>query len=164
MKRFSIDNKYRAVRGQEFKQIAQRLESSLKEVRPAISSKLVCTTNRKDYQGYGSLTIMHPETEKALERREEHKLENLDSNLWKRNFETELYIRDETVEDPYMIVLSVGAREPKSLMFYGQSMDSESEKVFESFNKAGWFQKIGDGFGKTSDFSKNYMLGSLGLK
>lgn len=164
MKRFSIDNRFRRVRGNEFKGVAQRLENYLKEVRPTISSELLCTTNGEDYHGYGSLTIMHPETEKAMERREKHKLEDLDEDLWMRSYKTGLYIKDNTTKEPYMIVMSVGEREPRKLIFYGQAMDSKSEEVFDSFKKANLFQKIGDGFGKTSDFSRSYMLGSLGIK
>lgn len=159
MKRFSIDNRFGNVSLDQFKNTAEKLESSLKNIRPNIASELLLTTDGCDYNGYGSLTIDTPEVEGALDRRERYLLNDLDEGLWKKSFETGLYIN--SIKEPYMVCLTVGAREPKKLFFYAQCLDEKSQEVFDSFKKAGLLQKIGDGFPKSSEFAVVYALASL---
>jgi len=49
MQRFSIDNRFRNVSFDQFRETAKRLESSLRQVRPTIQSGLLLTTNGRDY-------------------------------------------------------------------------------------------------------------------
>lgn len=161
MNRFSIDNRFRQVSLDQFKDTAEILESSLRNVRPEILSELLLTTNGCDYNGYGSLTIDTPETQEALDKRERYSLDDLDGDLWKKSFETGLYIKDKSVTEPYMVCLTAESREPKKLFFYAQCMDEKSQEVFDSFKQSGLLQKIGDGFPKRSDFGVGYALASL---
>lgn len=161
MQRFSIDNRFRNVSFDQFRETAKRLESSLRQVRPTIQSGLLLTTNGRDYQGYGSLTVLISEVEEAETRREKFQLADLNEELWRKSFETGLYIRDNSVSEPYMICLNHGIREPKRLFFYGQCLDKVSQKVFEGFRKTGMLQKLGDGYPKTSEFALGYALRNL---
>ncbi len=164
MERFSIDNFLKYVSFEQYREIAQRLEASIRIVNPNITSKLLLTTNRNDYNGAGSLTVFEPEVEEALSRREEHSLSDLNEKLWQKSFETGLYIHDNTIKEPYMITLVVGEREPKSMKFYNQCLDEKSQGVFNSFRKARWFQRISDGYSKTSPFAVSHALNSFGIK
>ncbi len=161
MKRFSIDNRFGNVSLDQFKNTAERLESSLRNVRPEITSELLLTTNGGDYNGYGSLTIHTPDVKEALDRRERYLLNDLDKGLWEKSFETGLYIKDNSVKKPYMVCLNARAREPKKLFFYAQCLDEKSQEVFDSFKKVGLLQKIGDGFPKSSEFAVDYALATL---
>ncbi|MEK6952740.1 MAG: hypothetical protein AABX29_07030 [Nanoarchaeota archaeon] len=157
--RFSIDNRFRNISFDQFRNTAGRLEESLRNIHPAIISELLLTTNRQDYYGFGSLTIIIPEKEQALSRRERYPLSDLDEKLWQKSFKTDLWIKDNTLNDLYAVVLSVEEREPKSLKFYGQYIDKKSQEILEQFKKeTKFFQKIGDGFHKPSDFAIGYAL------
>jgi len=156
--RFSVDNVLGSVSFEQYREIAQRLEDSIRKVNPNVTSKLLLTTNGRDYHEYGSLTVVIPEVEEALSRREEHSLSDLNEDLWQRSFETELYIHDNTSGAQYMIALTVGKREPKSMKFYSQHLEEESRAVFNGFRKAGWFQRIGDGYSKPSPFAISHAL------
>ena len=164
MNRFSIGNRFRNVSLNQFRSTAERLESALKNVRPEITSQLLLTTNRCDYDGYGSLTIDTPEVEEALDRRKRCQLNDLNERLWKQSFETGLYIKDDSIKEPYMVCLTTGVREPKKMFFYGQCLDKKSQEVFDNFKQTGLLQKIGDGFPKSSDFAISYALASLSSK
>ena len=162
MDRFSIGNLISPISFEQYKENAQRLEDSIRRVNPNITSKLLLTTNEVDYHGYGSLTKEIPEAEEAIERREEYSLSDLNEDLWQKSFETGLYIHDDTIRESYMITLVVGEREPKSMKFYGQCLDEESQEVFNSFRKARGFQRIGDGYNsKSSPFAISHALNSL---
>lgn len=164
MERFSIDNLWGPVSLNQYLEIALKLDCTIKRIRPTVSSELLSMTNGVDYHELGSPKILAPEVEEALSRRETSRLGNLNKDLWTKSYETGLYIEDHTTEEPYIIALIVGEREPKSLMFYGQAMDSESKEVLNSFKKTRWFQRIGDGFGETSEFALGHAINSLGLK
>jgi len=99
MNRFSIDNRFRKVSLNQYKTVAEGLESAVRNVRPAITSELLLTTDKCDYNGYGSLTIVTPASEDALARRERHQLSDLNEGLWERSFETGLYLRDNSIEN-----------------------------------------------------------------
>jgi len=142
---FSIDNRFRNVSLNQFKNIAERLESSLRNVGPEITSELLLTTDGYDYNGYGSLTIDTPEVEECLNRREGWTVNDLDEGLWKKSFEIGLYIKDYSAKEPYMVCLTLEAREPKKLFFYAQCLDEKSQEVFNDFKQVGLLQKIGDG-------------------
>jgi len=163
MERFSINNFRRPVSLKQYKETAQRLEDSIREVNGNVTSKLLLTTNGADYCGPGSLTVVTPESKAARERREEFSLSDLNEDLWQRSFEAGLYLHDNTVEAPYMITLSVGRREPRSMIFYGQCLDEKSQEVFNSFRKAKWPKKVGDGYGKPSPFAIAHARSSLGI-
>jgi len=153
MERFSVDNRLGDVSFEQYRKIAEELEGSIRGINENITSKLLLTTNRGDYYEHGSLSVVTPESEAARGRREEFNLRDLDEDLWQRSFETKLYIRDNTIETPYMISLSVEEREPKSMKFCGRGLDEESQRVFDSFRKAGWFQSIGDGSSEPSPYA-----------
>ena len=162
MERFSIENRFQNVSFIQFKTTAERLESALKEVRPSIQSKLLLTTNGLDYRGYGSLTILTPETEATFARREGLQLQYLNQELWARSFKTQFQVIDNSTNEPYCIWLSNEVREPKKLFFYGQCLDEKSQEVFEGFRKVGLSQRVGDGYHKTSPFAVEYALSHLG--
>jgi len=164
MNRFSINNIFRDVSLDQFKNTAERLELSLRKDRPEITSELLLNTNRYDYDTYGSLTIIIPELEEALKRREKYQLSDLNEELWKKSFEIGLYIKDNSIKEPYMVCLTGGIRESKKMFFYSQCLDEKSQEVFDSFKKTGLLQKIGDGFGKSSDFAVSYASASLDSK
>jgi len=161
MNRFSINNMFGNVSLDQFKNTAERLESSLRNIRPGITSELLLTTNGNDYHRYGSLTVSIPEVTKARKRREGYQLSDLNKELWNNSFETELYIEDNSIKEPYMLCLSVGVREPKRLFFYAQCLDEKSQEVFDNFKQAGLLQKIGDGVSKNSEFASIYALDRL---
>lgn len=159
---FSIDNRFRSVSLAQFQETAIRLEEALREVRPGISSELFLTTNGVDYCGAASLTVLTPEVEAALDRRERLQLNGLNGKLWKRSFNRELYIKDNSSDDSYMVCLSNGRREPKRLFFYGQGLDDASLEVYDRFRQTQRrFQRIGDGFPKNSDYAVGYALARL---
>ena len=161
MERFSIDNWFSNVSLDQFRGTAHKLESAIRNIRPTIQSELLLTTNRDDYYGSGSLTVSIPKVDEAKARREKFQLTDLNENLWTRSFETELYILDNSVSEPYMICLSNGTREPKRLFFYRQCLDEASQKVFEGFRRTSILQKLGDGHSKTSNFDRAYALSNL---
>jgi len=161
MERFSIDNILRRVSFEQFKSTAERLESSLKGVRPTIQSQVLLTTNAQDYSGYGSLTILIPEVEEARSRIERHQLVGLSQNLWNGSYKTQLRIYDDSVKESYCIWLSNEVREPKTLFFYGQCLDPKSQRIFDSFKKTRLLQKQGDGYPKPSNFAVVHALSSL---
>ena len=102
-----------------------------------------------------------PEVKEAWARRERYQLSDLNENLWERSFETQLRIVDNSVSEPYCIWLSNEEREPKKLLFYGQCLDKQSQKAFDSFKRAELFQKLGDGYPQTSPFALAHALASL---
>ena len=114
-----------------------------------------------DYQGPGSLTVVTPESIAAKERREEFSLSDLNEDLWKRSFETGLYLHDDISGGSYMIVLSVERREPRSMRFYCQDLDEKSQRVFNSFRVAGDSQELGDGHSMPTPFALSHAIGSL---
>ena len=77
MQRFRIDNYFRKVSMHQFKNMAERLTSNLKEIRPGINSIILSTTNRRDYECEGSLTILTRGKLEANNRREESNLSDL---------------------------------------------------------------------------------------
>ena len=135
MDRFSINNRFRKVSLDQFKQTAESLESTLKNIRPEITTELLITTNELDYNGYGSLTFDTPETKEALERRERYSLNDLSEELWNKSFETGLYLKDDSITQPYRVSLTTGSREPKKIFFYAQCLDEKSQKAFDSFKR-----------------------------
>ncbi len=160
--RFSIDNRFSNVSLGQFRKTAHNLDSSLKIIRPKIESGLLLTTNWEDYNGFGSLTVLTPEVEEALARREKFQLVDLNGSLWTGSFKIEMFIRDNSSSEPYMICLSNEVREPKRLFFYGQCLDEQSEKVFESFRRGSLLQRVGDGYHhETSGFALSHALASL---
>lgn len=156
--RFSIDNFFKPVSFEQYKETAEKLEHSLLVINPKLTSTLLLTTDQLDYDTYGSLSIPIPEKQKALNRRKEYGLNKLTEKLWNESFKTGLYINENNYKNLFMVALSVEQREPKSLKFYGQCLDSESQGVFDSFRKTKPFQKLGDGYSKPSDFATHYLL------
>jgi hypothetical protein len=164
MNRFSIDNRRKPVSFEQYMDVAERLDSSLKKIRPNLSSEVLLTTNGFDYHGWGSLTIINPMVEEAWNRRERYSLQDLTQELWNKSFETNLCIKDKTLENLYMVSLTNERREPKSMNFYGQDLDDKSQEVFDSFAVPKKFQKIGNGFSKSSPFAVSHAIASLGGK
>lgn len=159
--RFSIDNSFQRVSFRQFKTAAEKLESALRGVRPTIESELFLTTNWFDYRAYGSLTVSIPETEQARARRERFQLPDLSEGLWEVSFKTEFYIFDRSIKEPYMAALSAEDKEPTKLFFYSQQLDEVSQRVFDNFKRVKLFQKLGDGYPKSSDFAVSYAVTSL---
>ncbi|MBS3070822.1 hypothetical protein J4407_00790 [Candidatus Pacearchaeota archaeon] len=145
--RFSIDNFLLPISFEQFEETASILDISMNGVNPNTTSELFLTTNKEDYE-VCSLTIFDSRVEEALNRRERHSLENFNKDLWKKSFETELIIKDNTITDPYTVFLSVRRREPRIMKFYASSLDERSQEVFDSFKKARWFQRIGNSYSK----------------
>ena len=56
MERFSVDNRFRNVSLDQFRNTAKRLESALRNIRPEITNELLLTTSERDYNGWGSMT------------------------------------------------------------------------------------------------------------
>jgi len=153
MERFSIDNLLKPVSYKQYKENAEKLESSLKDIYPDLSSKILLTTNERDYNGWGSVTAIVPEAEEAMQRRQEYSLDEFNKNLWNKSYRRELIIKDEKDENNYMITLTNETRKPKSLDFYGQQLDENSKQILQDFKKTNLLQKLGDGYPKTSNFS-----------
>lgn len=151
--RFSIDNLLKPVSFKQYKKNAEKLESSLKEIYPDLNSKILLTTNGRDYYGWGSVTWDCPEAEEARKRRQEYSLDEFNENLWNNSFRTDLIITDEQNDNSYMVSMLNEKRSPKSLFFYGQQLDKKSKNILKEFKKPGILQKTGDGFPETSYFS-----------
>ena len=151
--RFSIDNLLKPVSFKQYKKNAERLESSLKEIYPDLSSKILITTNGRDYHTGGSVTIDALEAEEARKRRQEYSLDEFNENLWNKSFRTDLIITDEQDDNSYMVSMLNEKRSPKSLFFYGQQLDEKSKDILQDFKRTNLFQKLGDGFPQTSYFS-----------
>lgn len=156
--RFSIFNLIQPVSLEQFAESANALNSAIKEVKPNVETELLLTTNIYDYLSHRSLTIPTPQKIAANKRREKFKLEDLNEELWRKSFERELYIRSPSENNNYMICLSQGIREPKQLFFYGQCLDEKSQEVFDSFAKTRFFQRLGDGFQKTTKYQLVHAL------
>lgn len=161
MGRFSVENRFRRVSIDQFKDTGEKLKSALERIRPELTSELLLTTDGIDYRGHGSLTILTPEVEEARNRREQYQLSDLNEELWQKSFKTGLYFKDNSIKEPYMVCLTTEDREPKKMFFYSQCLDEESQEVFDSFKRAGLLQKIGDGFPKTSNFAIAHALARL---
>ncbi len=160
MKSFSIENRFgRKVSLRQFKKTAERLEFLLKESKslrglPGIKSELLLTKDENDYhEARGTRTfigrnvriITSKRLETLLRRREKYQLEDLNENLWKKSFKTELYIIDTNSLTHYLVWLGHEIMEPKRLFFCGHYLDEGSQKVLESFRKGNLFQKSGGG-------------------
>ena len=165
MDRFSIGNLIRPISFRQYMETAERLENSIREVNPNITSKLLLTTNAEDYYGAGSLTVITPQREAAAKRREEYNLSDLNEGLWQKAFDRELYIHDNTIKEPYSLCVSNEERDPRRILFFGQCLDKKSQEVFDNFKKTKeLFQIIGNGVSKTSPFMVDYARISLGIK
>jgi len=159
-KRFNIKNFWKPVSFNQFGDTALNLRSSLERINPNISSRLLLTIDKCDYDGWGSLTIITPETDLARKRRRECALEDLNEDLWNMSHKVGLYIKNPAIETPYMVSLSVEERDPKSMHFYAQCLDDNSQAVFDSFRKTKTFQRLGDDYLKPSGFAASHALAS----
>ncbi len=159
--RFSIRNFWLPVSFQQYIETAKKLEKSIKDVNPNTTSHVLLTTDSYDYNGWGSLTQVTPEVEKALDRRRKIRLEELDENLWEQSLETGLYIHDNTTQSRYMITLTTESRAQKELIFYCQSIDKKSQVVFDSFKKTKGLQRLCNGHTKPSEFAELFALRHL---
>jgi len=160
--RFSIENYYKNISFEQYKKTAEKLESSIRKVNPNITSSVLLTTNRDDYNGWGSMTMDIPEIFKDdIEKKKECNLKDLTKNLWEKSLEVELWIKDKTSSSTYFIVLSNEERNKNSMYFLGTGLNNKEQMVFDSFKKTGLFQKLGNGHPKSSDFSVGYSSANL---
>lgn len=150
MERFSINNLVKPISFEQYLSTGKQLEEKLKEVNSNITSKLLLTTNKEDYN-WMKLTVDIPDVNEALQRREEYALEDLNNHLWNQAYQKELYIHDYTKDIPFMVSLTTEDRQPKSLIFYAQALDDASYEVFKSFKKTKGLQRLGDGYGTPSE-------------
>jgi len=159
--RFSIDNRLQDVSLEQFKETAERLESSLRLAMPKIQSGLFLTTKREDYLTYVDFKFSAPELWEAMKRRERIQLSDLNENLWNISYMAQLLITESSVKEPYLILLGNECREPKRLFFYGQFLDEKSQEVLESFRKNGLLHKVGNGLKRQPDLFDGYRASNL---
>jgi len=132
--RFSIENYYKNISFEQYKKTAEKLESSIRKVNPNITSSVLLTTNRDDYNGWGSMTMDIPEIFKDdIEKKKECNLKDLSNEERNKN----------------------------SMYFLGTGLNNKEQMVFDSFKKTGLFQKLGNGHPKSSDFSVGYSSANL---
>ena len=148
MQRFSIEKRFRDISFNDFRRTAEKLEASLKRVRPEIRSELLLAMPIENHPlslGLGGLT---PDEKEFLAKSEKHQLSDLNESLWRASLRSQLYLFDSSVNDGYGVWFGTEVRDPKKLFFFQQYLDPESLAVFYSFRRTNLSQRVGNGYHK----------------
>lgn len=166
MERFWRKNLFSNISVEQFKDTAIELVDALNSTRSDLETTLSLTTNGDYYHWVWSLTVITDKTESARQNPDNQpeilSLDELNQELWNSAYSRDLsiHLKDDT---PYMICLSNEARHEDRLLFYGQALDCESEKIYKSFNKKDRIlQILDDGFPETSLYAVAHAMESLG--
>jgi hypothetical protein len=158
--RFGIKNWLAPVSRVQYTDVVQKLESTLTQINPELQARLKLTTNRQDYFGAGSLTIITPETVAALNRRISLQINELSEELWQEAFKTTYLL---TGANHYSVFIETERRNPKRITFYGQGLDEKSQKALLEFKQRNRFKIIDSGYSKPTLYSIVNALNRLTL-
>lgn len=160
MERFSLD---KWILGRfsydEFMHAAEKVIRIVTETHPNLHVEVrTCEDMRTHLLNQVTLTSDEVVAE-ALAARPQYTLTEFTGPVWERAFDVELSLRDPTAtERHFMILLSINRHEePRSLRFYMQGIEEGLRKQIErQFARPNHYYKIGDGFPRSSEFSRAF--------
>jgi len=156
--RFSRDKPFfLAVTFAEFGVNAGSLIALVRGLRPSIRMEVLTCEDEKTYN-FSTVTFATKEAEEALQNRRSYTLAQFSEEVWKKSFNVDLILKDDTDPNPFMICLSCDrCADATRLMFYGQCLDqSMQDQILKAFAKPSFDYKIGDGYSRSSIFNLKY--------
>ena len=139
----------------DFATTAQLLVAQAKESRPEAVIEVLTCEDLTTYN-YSTVSVYADEVNEALKQRKLYTIEELTPAVWQRSLKTEMYIKEKSERDSFMLCLTCDQRvEPKRMLLHGQQVeDALYEQILATFNKPSLQYGIGDGYSKVlSPFS-----------
>jgi hypothetical protein len=146
--RFSYDKYFGSFKFDEFKLIAQGLETIVSGLRNPLRAAVLTCEDKPTYD-WSRVSIPIEEKKEALKDRKEYALSDFTESVWARAFKSQFTIKQPDSKDSLMVCLTYDFAEKKRLFFYGQGLDEQTLKaIMGKFYRRNLFFSLGDGFDK----------------